>query len=416
MCSAPAPQGVAPRGSLRRRLAITLAGLSALVVITLGSVYLITEHFIEQTALREEMTEELRALMDQEGRGERVSLASTTLRYFAAGTAPEGLAELPPGTFRRLRLEGKTLQALTAADATGGVHVLLHDMTHAEQRERSLWLSLVAGGTIAAAGAWWASGRLSRRSLSPLSHLVDQIRRIDPLAPAQHPVSRTGDADVDAIPDAVNALVLELDHVLQRERAFADAASHELRTPLAIIRGAVDVLRERGDSPAPVVDRLDRAARRAQEDLDALLALSPAREPAAAEVVDLRHLLPAAAEPYLREGTTRTRVVWEWRSPSEAKVEPAALAIVFTNLLRNALRAAPEGCVRIAADARCVQIVDDGEGLPPDWPAAGEPRGRGLGLLIARTLAERYGWQLRLEPAQPRGTSASLFLATPGPA
>ena len=197
------------------------------------------------------------------------------------------------------------------------------------------------------------------------------------------------------------------------ERAFADAASHELRTPLAVVRGAIDVLRERGDGPPQVVDRLDRAARRAQEDLEALLAMSPAREPAAPVRVDLRELLPSAAEPYLREGAGAARVVWDWRAPSETWVEPSALAIVFTNLLRNALRATPHGEVRIEADATCVRVVDDGEGLPAGWPAAAEPRGRGLGLLIARTLAERHGWQLSVEPGEPRGTRATLRLVAP---
>ena len=188
--------------------------------------------------------------------------------------------------------------------------------------------------------AWWIAGRLARQTLLPLLDLVDQIRGIDPLAPARRPVARTGDADVDAIPDAVNALVRELDHVLQRERAFADAASHELRTPLAVVHGAIDVLRERGDPSAAVVERMDRAARRAQEDLEALLAMSPAREPAPPAVVELRDLLPAAADPYLRDGATRVQVAWSWSTPSEARVDPAALAIVFTNLLRNALRGA----------------------------------------------------------------------------
>lgn len=399
------------RRSLRRRLGITLAALSALAATSLGGVYLLSEHIIEQDALRSELSDEMRALMDHESRGEHIDLISTSLRYYPPDQAPPTFPKLPPETFRRLRFEGRAWQVLTRADGTGGVHVVAHDMTLAERREHWLLISLVAGVTLAAAGAWLISGLLARRTLSPLTDLVEQIRRIDPLAPAQRPLARTGDADLDVIPDAINPLVQELDHVLRRERTFVDAASHELRTPLAVVRGAIDVLREQGDAHPPVVDRMERAARRAQEDLDALLALSPAREPAPAVQVDLQQLLPAAAEPYLRDNAARTRVVWEWEPPCEVRLEPSAFAIVFTNLLRNALQAAPQGEVRIEASAQRVRIIDDGEGLPAEWPARGEYKGRGLGLLIAGTLAERCGWQLRLEPALPRGTTAVLLLA-----
>lgn len=399
-----------PRGTLRRRLAVTLAGLSGLAVLSLGWVYGVSEHVIERTALRDEMAHEIHTLMAHEARGVHVPPVSATLRYFAAGEAPSELAELRPDTFQRRRFEGATVQVLTAADAGGGVHVLVHDLTLARRRERWLALSLAAGVCIAAAGAWWASGRLARRILNPLVGLVDQIRGIDPLAPAQRPIRRTGDGDVDVIPDAVNSLIQELDHVLQRERAFADAASHELRTPLAVVRGAIDVLRERGDSPAPVVDRMDRATRRAQEDLEALLALSPAREPGVERTVDLRELLPAAAEPYLREATSSPRVVWDWDDATEVQVEPAALVIVFTNVLRNALRAAPHGEVHVSAGAWRIRLVDDGEGLPAGWPRDNEPQGRGLGLLIAQTLSERHGWRLVVERGESCGTKATLWL------
>jgi signal transduction histidine kinase len=343
-------------------------------------------------------------------------MITTTLHYFPPGTAPPGLADLPPGTFRRTQLDGRPVQELSAEDENHRVHILTQDMSVAVQRERSLLLSLVAGVSVTTAAAWWAAGRLARRTLGPLTDLVNQIRRVDPLAPGSRPVARTGDSDIDVIPDAVNSLVEELDRVLQRERAFADAASHELRTPLAIVRGAVDVLRERGDAPAPIVDRLERATKRAQEDIEALLALSPAREPAPPVAVDLRELLPRAADPYLRDGGAKARVVWTWSDSSVARVEPAALAIVFTNLLRNALRAAPNGEIRIEASARGVTIVDDGEGLHATWPSPNEPRGRGMGLMIARALAERHGWRVSLKPAAPRGTQASLELGDDPPA
>lgn len=396
------------RGPLRHRLAVALAGLTALALVSLGLVYGITEHVIEQRALRLEMTAEIQSLIERWERGDSALLVSTTLRYFPAGEVPVALASLPPDDFRQLRFEGRTAQVITAADDAGGLHVLVQDLNLMEQRERMLLLSLSAGVVVALLGAWWVSGRLARHILSPLTNLVGDIRRVDPAKPALSTLDRTGDEELDAIPDAINSLIRELDHVLERERAFADAASHELRTPLAVVRGAIDVLRERGDAPAHIVDRIDRAARRAEEDLRALLALSPAREPAAPKLVDLRILLPATAEPHMREADVKTRVVWEWGDDTNAHVEPATLAIVFTNLLRNALRAAPQGEIRIRADRTVVEVVDDGEGLPEGWPGAVAPRGRGLGLSLASALAERHGWDLEVTRAEPRGTRACL--------
>lgn len=398
---------------LRSRLAFTLMGLSFLAASALGGIYLLTEHMIEEDALRREMIADMAVLLESARVGPPAPVLPTTLRFFPAGEVPAELTAVSPGSFRRMRHDGRSVQVL--AERHGhGTAVLVHDLTLVERRERLLLGSLLAGVIISAAAAWWASGGLARRILLPLTGLVEEIRRIDPLAPAQHPVSRTGVSDLDAIPDAVNGLIGELDHVLSRERAFADAASHELRTPLAVVRGAIDVLRERGGAPPPVVDRIDRAVRRAQEDLEALLALSPAREPAPPRPVELRELLPAAAEPWVRASGEGPRIAWDWRTSGPVEAEPAALAIIFTNLLRNALRAAPRGEVRIEVEDGCLRVVDDGEGLPPGWPADAEPRGRGLGLLIARTLAERHGWRLAVEPAAPRGTRATLHLRDAG--
>lgn len=399
---------------MRRRLALTMAGLSGLVVISLGCVYAITESVIERNALEREMGREIQALMDLQGRGQMTAALSSVLNYFP-GPLPPSLAGLRPGDFRQLHVDGRSVQVLAAADSAGHVHVLAHDLTLTQRREQWLLLSLLAGVAAAAGGAWVASGRLAQRILSPLTRLVEQIRRINPLRPAHHPVTLTGDPELDTIPDAINRLIEELDHVLQRERAFADAVSHELRTPLAVVRGALDVLRERRGAPDALVDRMDRATRRAEDDLVALLALSPAREPRPARRVDLREILPGAGESYLKPEAPGPRVTWRWDAETEAFVEPTAVAIIFTNLLRNSLRAAPHGHVEIQAGRRAIRVVDDGEGLPDDWPRNPEPRGRGLGLAIAQLLAERNGWRLEIQRATPRGTMAELLLERGAP-
>jgi two-component system sensor histidine kinase RegB len=93
-------------------------------------------------------------------------------------------------------------------------------------------------------------------------------------------------------------------------------------------------------------------------------------------------------------------------------------------LLQNAMQAGEgSGVVRLvarAAGARiAVEVHDDGPGMAPDVLArAGEPffttkepgQGSGLGIYIARTLAEQLGGALELESAPGRGTTARIVL------
>ena len=92
-------------------------------------------------------------------------------------------------------------------------------------------------------------------------------------------------------------------------------------------------------------------------------------------------------------------------------------------LLQNALQATPGGEVRLRA--RCtpggigVDVVDDGPGMAPDVLArAGEPffttkapgQGSGLGLYVARTLAEQLGGSLEIRSEPGQGTTARMEL------
>ena len=68
----------------------------------------------------------------------------------------------------------------------------------------------------------------------------------------------------------------------------------------------------------------------------------------------------------------------------------------------------------IEASARELRVLDDGEGLPEGWPDRNDPRGRGLGLPIARMLAERHGWWIEVGASESGGTSAVLHLGNGG--
>lgn len=114
-------------------------------------------------------------------------------------------------------------------------------------------------------------------------------------------------------------------------------------------------------------------------------------------------------------------------APAEAEGDPKNLESAIYNLLLNACQAAarsshvPEVKVHLAeADERiCVTIADNGPGIPVTirrtlfnpFVTAGKPHGTGLGLTLARRIAEEHGGSVSLVESNPGRTVFALSLA-----
>ena len=402
-------------GGLRHRLAVTLVSLTAVAAAVQGFGYWAAERWVERASLRGLLERELAHLVETDAPPTTIAADDPTLRYFRPARlapAPPALALLAPGWHERIAFEGKDYQALVLDAAADDRAYLLYDISSLESRERRLLLMFGLGVLGVAALALWASRRLSVRALAPLAALVGEIRSLNPEARGAR-LRADGDPELRVIAEALNGYMRELDALIERERAFAAAASHELRTPLAVIAGASELLAAKPQDAAKPLARIDRAVTQARLDLDALLALSRVREAPQASPLALDRLLPEWTEPHLGQGATR--VIYEL-IPVSLEAPQGSLHIVFTNLLRKALRAAgPQGTVTIVLDAKGLHVIDDGPGIPPaELPQVFEPhfRGRdggtGIGLYVARALALRQGWQLTLVNRSEGGAEAVL--------
>jgi two-component system OmpR family sensor kinase len=189
---------------------------------------------------------------------------------------------------------------------------------------------------------------------------------------------------------------------------MAAMVAHEIRNPIGIIRGAVDLVRERSggvlgpkdrEALADVVGEVERLRRLTQDFLDL------SRDPAL--VLGPEDLGAIAAE--AARGLARTYPDVAVRlgvGPLSVNADRGRLQQVLSNLLLNSAQAGAR-TVELRAEATGkmarLEVRDDGPGIDPavrgrlfDVFATGRADGTGLGLALSRRIVERHGGALAL--------------------
>lgn len=203
----------------------------------------------------------------------------------------------------------------------------------------------------------------------------------------------------------------------QQERFLADAA-HEIRTPVAAIRALAEGAAH-GDQPADeALARTAVIAGEATQTVDDLLLLARAdagREPVNREPVRLDLLVEE-----LLDGVTGVTIDAQ---PTIVDADPRLLRRAIGNLIANAERHGrsldPNAPIAVTVAGGRVEVADGGPGIDPgiaeglfDRFASGRRSGgTGLGLPLARWVAEAHGGTLRVVPNE--GTGARFVLTIP---
>jgi signal transduction histidine kinase len=272
---------------------------------------------------------------------------------------------------------------------------------------------------------------VTMRALTP----VESIRRQMAAITASGDLSRrvpqpTSRDEVARLARTTNETLTALEAAVDRQRRFVADASHELRSPIASLRTQLEVGSAHPhllDVPGAVEDavRLQRLA----ADL-LLLARLDAGEQAGHTPVDLAALV--REEVAQRVGDRLPVRVAESASGDGRPVQVAGsrgqLSRVLGNLLDNAQRHARRTvAVSLVYDEARGEVVlavqDDGSGVPEaererifqrfvrlDEARSSDDGGAGLGLAIARDVAERHGGRLVLAPAREGGARFELRL------
>ncbi|MDQ3760343.1 MAG: HAMP domain-containing histidine kinase [Actinomycetota bacterium] len=278
-----------------------------------------------------------------------------------------------------------------------------------------VWLAMLGLAGLAIGTVWLIARRQARRLARPLEELSDAARRL-----GQGDFSvRTTPADIpeiDSVGSALNSTAGRLDDMLARERSFSADASHQLRTPLTGLRLRLEAaLDPPGQDLRHAITDGIAAADRLEQTIEELLALARDTRSSSATPLDLRGLLneiEAGWHDRLAAQDRALRMAVDPQAPVSL-ASTAAVRQVLTVLLDNA---ATHGsgtvsvAVRNAADALAIDVSDEGAGITTPEPELFTRRsrladGHGIGLALARSLAEAEGGRLRLtRPAPPTFT------------
>ncbi|HLZ68966.1 MAG TPA: hybrid sensor histidine kinase/response regulator [Dehalococcoidia bacterium] len=224
----------------------------------------------------------------------------------------------------------------------------------------------------------------------------------------------------------------------QRQRfEFVSMIAHELGQPLTTIVGYAQLLSRPDQTEERVRQALDvivgesRRLTRLVQDLSDVARLTTGRFQVHTEPADLAEI--AAAQVTLaQERSPDHRIVYAGRDqPLPLEFDPDRVAQIVANLIGNAIKYTPGGTITVrvglADQAAELSVTDEGPGIPPDRldeifephvrlvpdESGSTPRGAGLGLYIARGIAEAHGGRLFAENV-PGGARVTLLLPLQG--
>ncbi len=322
----------------------------------------------------------------------------------------------------RTRVLASTLAVAVVAVVLVGVPLAVLALTSDAPETSTVVMVAVAGSVLALAAAA-GMGLLQAKVLrAPLAGLQ---RRAETLGSGQkrEQLRSSGIAEVDRVAELLERSADRVDRLIAAERQFASDASHQLRTPLTALSMRLEEILQAEDQQtvreeaASALAQVERLATVVEHLLDSVRDNNLRAGPVPLDDVVLQQVVEwepafAARQRIVKATGTRGLV---------ALATPNGLSQVLATLLENSLIHGG-GTVTVSTRSTgislVVEVTDEGPGVPAELGArifersVSGRKGTGLGLAVARELAEADGG--RLELVQQKPAMFALFLSAAG--
>jgi heavy metal sensor kinase len=325
---------------------------------------------------------------------------------------------------RRYFLNGQSLALFAAAPEAGNLVIL-------QNFWRGLLTSVPILLLISSLGGYW----MSHRALKPVDRITTAARSIS-IGNLSHrlPVSESGD-ELQRLAETCNAMLERLDSAVSQIKRFTADASHELRGPLSFTRTVAEVALRNpnadSESRRAFEDIVEESAK-AADLLEGMLTLARADSHSVdtvLESVDLGAVVQEAcslARPLAEKRNLRLSVSTASTSLVKVSGDISSLRRLVWILLDNALKYTPApGDIEVAAGTvsgrSFVTVRDSGIGIAESDlpyifdrfyradPSRSQVEGNGLGLAIAKWIADLHRADFFVDSAQEEGSLFSVI-------
>ena len=422
---------------MRRRITEAIVGVAALVLLALGIPLAIVVHrLILDSEVVELQAVAARTLGEIQVPIDAAQLARIPSEpdapppftvYDAAGhrVFGDGPPSADPTTARALG--GETVSATDgqivvatpliddATEKVVGALRLSESLAGADHRSRIAWLIMGSSAVGALAVGWLVANRLARRLARPVSDLAARASRLGDGGPLE-PALVSGIGEIDTLARALANSVQRVNDALARERRFSADVSHQLRTPLTGLRLRLEAAQEAQQAnDTMTLDGALHDLNRIEQIVEHLLAFARDEMPPTSTVRLDVAVLEAVNRWVDRAEAQGRRISLAAVGPLTAQGSSGSVAQILDVLIDNALQ---HGQAEIAIFLRrlpggaALDVVDRGTVLVGTTSERifrrGEGAGTGIGLALARSLAESDGGRLVLSHQRP--TTFSLIL------